>query len=337
VIIGYLLTQTGTPSVEDRLQASRRHLGPRETVVVIAGIIGFTVINSGYIAPHTLWFRIQSPPDKPYYMRTPAGVSFGDRFELLGYTLDTQQVAPNDTFDVMLFWRALEEIDREYRSVVQLVNLSQSEAWAVSQPFFPGGGKTIGYPADRFASEVHRLRVMDTAPSYVGRVLVQMVDSVTGEPLSLSDGSKYLLLEPLIRVRGSNPPARQDLAYTLGDSVDLWCSSVSEADDGYTVDLIWHVRQPVKEDFTVFVHGLDSAGALVVQADGPPLGGDYPTSLWQYGQVIPDRFILAANNSLAEIRIGFYTRETGRLPVTKDGRPVGDFITLPRVEQSCLE
>ncbi len=335
-IVGYLLlTRAGTRSAGDCSHSAHTTLASREAAVVISGVIGFTVINSAYIAPHTLWFRIQSPPDTPYYMRSPVRIPFGDRFELLGYTLDSQEVAAGSTLDVMLFWRALDDIDREYRPVVQLVNLSLTEAWAVSEPFFPGGGKTIGYPVDRFASEVHRLRVIDHAPPYVGRILVRMVDSLTAEPLLLPNGSPHLLLEPLIRVRADNPPAKPALDYTLGNSIDLWCASVSQTDNTYIVDLIWHVRQPVKQDLTVFVHGIDSSGAIVAQADGPPLDGNYPVSLWQHGQILLDRFTLTTDKALVEIRIGLYTLETGRLPVTQGGHSAGDFIALPEAAQSC--
>lgn len=337
VMSGYLFTQAEPTSADRRPVPPSQKLSWREAKAITAGVIGFTVLNSVYIAPHTLWFRLQSPPDAPFYLRSPVNVPFGDRFQLLGYTLDAHDVTAGSSLDITLFWRALTEIDREYRPVVQLVNLSQTEAWAVSQPFFPGGGKTVGYPTKRFASEVHRLRVIETAPPYVGRILVQMVDSLTGEPLLLPDGSAYLLLPPLIRVHSSNPSVKRNLDYVFGDSIALWCASVSRSREEYVIDLVWFVQRAVANDFTVFVHGVDAANTIVSQSDGPPLQGDYPTSLWRPGQLLPDRFTLAANDALANIRIGFYTHELGRLPITQAGHTIGDFVVLPHLEQPCTD
>jgi hypothetical protein len=268
-------------------------------------------------------------------MRSPVNATFGEQFALLGYTLDTEVTAPGGSFDVVLFWRALTNIEREYRPIVQLVNLTQTEAWAVSEPFFPGGGKTIGYPLDRFASEVHRLRVVSTAPPYVGRILVKMIDSRTGEPLLLPDGRDSLLLDPLVRVQGSGAAAARRLDYTLGDAVELWCASVRESDTDITLDLFWHVTQTPASDLTVFVHGVDATGTIITQADGPPLNGNYPASLWLPGQTLADRFMLAPHADLAAIHIGLYT-SAGRLAVTAGGQPAGDTIVLGLAADTCV-
>src|SRR5690606_26200396 len=103
--------------------------------------------------------------------------------------LDQTSVAPGGLFAITLYWQPLREIETNFRPVVQLVNLPLTAAWGASEPFFPGGGHSAGYPPDRFASEVHELRVFEDAPPYVARISVQMVDAATAEPLRLPDGS----------------------------------------------------------------------------------------------------------------------------------------------------
>src|SRR4030095_4644617 len=113
---------------------------------------------------------------------------------------DQDHVAPGDLLSVELFWRPQKVLDREYRPVVQLVNLPVSGGGGVSEPLIPGGGSTAnGYPLDRFASEIHELPVFADAPPYVGHISVQMVDVQTGEPLTLPDSTNRLILPPQIR------------------------------------------------------------------------------------------------------------------------------------------
>ncbi len=311
-------------------------LDSRVGLGVVAGVVGFALVNTLYITPQTLWFRYQSPPDAPVYMQTPVHQSFGDTFELLGYTLGQGSVAPGGLLNVALFWRAERDIDREYRPVVQLVNLTRTEAWAASEPFFPGGGRTIGYPTDRFASEVHSLRVFDRTPPYVARLSVQMLDVGTGEPLRLSDGTDRVLLDPLIRINGNGSASRRSLDFRLGDAIELWCASVAPDGDQLAIKLYWHSSAP-SPDVVAFVHGLDANGDLVEQNDAPLLNGNYPPPLWLPGQNLVDEHTLPFNPDIASVAVGLYMPDDGsRLGVTQGGQPVPDNrIVLPVTEASC--
>ena len=312
---------------------------PAAAVAISAGVVAYALVNTTIIAPGTLWFRQQSPSDAPFYMQQHIGANFGDTFELLGYTLDQHSAAPGGLFSVQLFWRALRDFTgEEYRPVVQLINLKADEAWAVSEPFSPGGGSTtFGYPLDRFASEVHEMRLYDDAPPYMGRVLVKMLNHRTGEFLRLPDGTDGLILEPLVRVNGAGVNAAQRLNYRLGDSVELWCASVSHHENLYQIDLYWHVSATPIATLQTFVHGLGSGGEIVTQQDGETMGGDYPAPYWLPGQTLHDRYTLSADEALAQIAIGLYTPEGARLAVTQNGQPVpDDRVLLPLEEVDCL-
>ncbi|MBI5670389.1 MAG: hypothetical protein HZC41_20540 [Chloroflexi bacterium] len=329
------------PSLTERLfhegegGTPARAFPPRPAALFALAIVAFTLVNSFIITPHTLLFRRQSPPDQPAAMQTPVNVRFGDTFALLGYTLEQTSTAPGGLLPVTLYWRALQPVDKEYRPVVQLVNLSQTAAWAVSEPLFPGGGKTTTYTPDRFASDVHALRLFPDAPPYVGRISVQMVDSGTGDPLRLPDGSDRLLLPPLIRVTGAGAALPPVLNYRFDDAVELACATIQREGDTLTIDLGWRVLQTPAQDVTVFVHGLGANGQPVEQNDSPPLGLDYPASLWQPGQTLLDHHTLLWDDRIQLIAIGLYTPER-RLTVTRDSQPVPDNrVLLALDENSC--
>ncbi|MEO8613094.1 MAG: hypothetical protein ABI690_34700, partial [Chloroflexota bacterium] len=239
--------------------------------------------------------------------------------------------------DVELFWRAEKVLDREYRPVVQLVNLPLSAAWGVSEPLIPGGGSTAkGYPLDRFASEIHEIPVFADAPPYVGHISVQMVDVATGEPLKLPDGTDRLILPPLIRVDGNGAALQQHLNIRFEPGIELWCAGIQPDGDSLSVNLGWHVTAAPVNDLNVFVHGLDANGNMLEQFDGPALGAEYPTSLWLPGQNLRGHYTLPANPSITQIAVGLYPPGGDRLPATSGVQSLdNNQAILPLDSQGC--
>ena len=333
--IAAMLYLTGRSPSPAQSGADKAQLSPRLGAGIGLGAVAFSLVNALIIAPHTLWFRHRSPPDAPVYMQTPVRQPFGDQFELLGFTLPGTTTAPGDLLPITLYWRALQTSEREYRPVVQLVNLTQSQAWAVSEPLFPGGGKTPTYPPDRFASDPHSLRVFNFAPPYMGRISVQMLDAATDEPLRLPDGADRLLLDPLIRVERPTRSLPLALGHRFDDRLELRCATLQRSGGEFIVALGWHVIAALDQDLMTFVHGLDSGGELVAQGDAPPLDGDYPTRFWLPGQNLIAVYRLPDDSALETVAVGLYTPER-RLSVTLDGAAVAnDQVVLPLDEQSC--
>jgi len=99
--------------------------------------------------------------------------------------------------------------------------------------------------------------------------------------------------------------------------------------------LLWEAVGPLSRDLTVFVHLLDAQGQRVAQSDSYPMGGMYPTSRWQTGEVVQDRHTLYLSGDASPGRcrliVGFYDLRTGeRLPVAGAGSDNGDSFGLPQ-------
>jgi hypothetical protein len=123
------------------------------------------------------------------------------------------------------------------------------------------------------------------------------------------------------------------LQYLLGERVELSGYRLPEgrtlSQDGLALTLYWDVLAEMEEGYSVFVHLVGSDGSLLGQGDGPPLGGDYPTSAWAAGEVLADARVVRLNADLeletlpagAYLLVGLYRLEDGvRLPVVdKDG------------------
>jgi len=74
------------------------------------------------------------------------------------------------------------------------------------------------------------------------------------------------------------------------------------------------------QSYTVFTHLLDENGNLRAQQDNPPLMGSHPTSRWQAGELVRDRYTLVlapdAPKGRYTLEVGMYDSYTGqRVPV----------------------
>jgi 4-amino-4-deoxy-L-arabinose transferase-like glycosyltransferase len=87
--------------------------------------------------------------------------------------------------------------------------------------------------------------------------------------------------------------------------------------------LFWHSLAEIPGDYTVFTHLYDQSERLWGQKDGPPIGGSYPTSQWQLGEMLVDKYeiVLDPQAPAGEYRlaVGMYIPAIGeRLSVIGD-------------------
>jgi len=135
------------------------------------------------------------------------------------------------------------------------------------------------------------------------------------------------------------------LTANLGNDIRLLGYTVEDADrprrPGETVNvtLRWQAERRPAQDYTVFVHLLDEREKVWGQQDVAPGGGYAPTSGWQPGQVLDDRygvpFKADAPAGVYRLEIGLYLPATGaRLPLLDDkGAEIGNRILLPTTLQ----
>lgn len=305
-------------------------------LVVIVAVGGVALFNQNILRSWE-WLKRESPPDNPAYMQTVVNANFGDEVMLLGYTLHSNSIGPDAPLRLDLYWRTPDGTTTNYQPLVQLVNLNQNAAWAVSNPLQTAAGETSDFSIERFARDPHTLRLNDAVPSFVGRIAVQLIGP-EGDALPLAGGQDRLLLEPLIPILGSNDVVPTALEYQLGEVAELRCATVQQInDERYQVTLGWQLNAPADSELVVLVHGLDADGEIVTQGDGPPFAGDYPAQHWRAGQALLEVQALPYDPAIEMIAVGLYTRDTvERLPVLDGDIPVQDNrILLSLGEDSC--
>jgi hypothetical protein len=84
----------------------------------------------------------------------------------------------------------------------------------------------------------------------------------------------------------------------------------------FPIELHWQATAPVNEDYHVFIHLLTGAGQIAAQADGQPVLWTRPTSTWQIGETIVDRYGLWIPPEITagayQLAIGLYHPADGR-------------------------
>ncbi len=134
----------------------------------------------------------------------------------------------------------------------------------------------------------------------------------------------------------------QPLRLNLGEEVTLlgyrlWDEEV-KVGEVMRLTLYWEASGEVSKDYKVFVHLMDGAGRLVAQRDSEPVGGSKPTTGWEIGEEIVDRYgILVSEGTLSgsyELVVGMYDPVSGeRLPIVgQGGWVIGDRVSLGTVE-----
>lgn len=108
-----------------------------------------------------------------------------------------------------------------------------------------------------------------------------------------------------------------------------------ESPDKFQIALNWQALQSMDKNYTVTIQLLDQNKNLMAQVDKPPVGGVYPTSVWQPGRPVLDVYHLelpeAVPNGIYQLVVGVYDYQTmQRLPVM--AAPGTDLVTLQQVE-----
>jgi hypothetical protein len=119
--------------------------------------------------------------------------------------------------------------------------------------------------------------------------------------------------------------------------VELVGVTARPTDQGIIVELCWHAKADLVEDYTVFVHYLRD-GQRIAQDDAQPTGGHYPTSRWQVDDLVSDDHFVDLPDSPEpdrdQIVVGLYLPEDGSYLDLLDhaGNPAGMSVTLPLAE-----
>jgi hypothetical protein len=275
------------------------------------------------------------PVAMPAGLQVPSSLTFGDSIRLLGYSYPSAQVQRGQEATITLYWRALRSMSKDYALKLELFSAS-GESFQVQSQTTPGNNNfptSFWKPGDTFA-ETYRLStgLDDPAPtlaSYKITWFAQPPNTVSWNSTQIQAvlqptcdngvkcepkvGALPVRLDSATAKQWENKPAFYHLGQHI-EIVDYQAQTLATAGQDLRVPVVWRTDADNLGDLTTFMHLFSSDGKLVAQVDSPPLHGDYPTSVWGAGEVIPDYYTLPLTSTLSpgtyHLKIGMYDAKT---------------------------
>jgi len=261
----------------------------------------------------------------------PRNLLLGEALELIGYDQEPHSLRPGEELRVTLYWRPRRSLESVYSSYLHLVN---KEGQAIAQSDHQPGG--VYYPTSLWKEgesirDEHTLTIPSTASLGSYRLLAGIyAQEPLGEGLTIGMvGVKRAILT-------SPGEMEHPLGINLGNRVTLLGYDLQHLDGEIILTFYWQARREMGEDYTVFVHLLDGE-EIVAQADSQPQDGDYPTSIWDEGEVVIDKHRLTTGElppGEHDLWAGIYLLETmERLPVIDaQGEKIGEGVNLGTIQ-----
>lgn len=270
----------------------------------------------------------------------PLNANFAGRFLLAGYDLSARTADPGGLFEVTLVWQSLVETNGDFAVFNHLLNAENQTQFGgedrIPQKYY----RTLLWQKGEVVIDRYAVPIRADAPPgmYWLDVGVYPAGNAAAAPLPLVENGKSLPQNSVrlgpVKVGGqparSIPPTQpaQVTDIRFGDVIRLAGYTIEPENDTLQLQLFWDTLATPDADYTVFVHVLDAAGAVVAQNDAPPVNGLYPTGFWAAGEIIFDPHAVSLADVPAGsymIRMGWYNPQTGaRLPVA--GNPEGAVI-----------
>jgi len=269
----------------------------------------------------------------------PAQVDFGAFARLVGYEAHDDDLHPGQVAHLTLYWQVLSQPDADYTVFVHLLGRRGEAAGAIDT--YPGKGSlptsqwrpgmliadTYPVPISQAASAPTRLLVCIGWYDHERHgISVPATDPAGNRVISVG----YLKLTPRLWPK---PPQVGPTANFAG-IIRARSIEIEHRDTSVELGIVWECLQAPHQDLTLFVHLLGSAGDIRSQVDVQPLDGDYPTSLWERGEIIEDHISLPLPRDAAvescSLRLGWYHLADGqRLRLLDNaGTNAGDALDL---------
>lgn len=298
----------------------------------------------GYVRPverADIAFEVaQSRENEPF-------VIFGEDIALTDwYGQDTLLGAGR--YEFSLVWQAHRRIGHEYISSLQIQTQDHQTVVGNDQFITRWLYPTTIWDTDSKALDTHQLELADRLPTGAYRLSLGIYYAsyplITAEshnsPLINNRATIAWLKVPQAQLP-SIPASAHPVDIVFAEQLVLSHVAFAWGDEGHLLaQLYWTslVNRP-DIDATIFVHIVNENGEIVAQSDMRPHEGQYPTFIWDAGEVVRSDHVLTFDQSLYDgaytVRIGLYTFPGPQnLAAVADGQTIADgLVTLGTLAQ----
>jgi len=256
---------------------------------------------------------------------TPLTATFRDDLRLDGYELPAR-VRAGAPWWGQFYLTALAPAEPAYALSLRLEDAA-AETWAqLGGPIWPERGPG-SWPPGVLIRHDHPFTAPAGLPPGNYGVWLRILDA-DDQPLPLDGGGAEVYLGEL--AVDASTDAAQLPDHTAQETrlgpITFLGYRLPEADlrPGHllTIDVFWQARATPERDYRVNLQMMDTAGNLLAETILPPTRPDYPTTLWQPGDVLGGKLALEIPPMATE-------SATLRLKlIDPEGRPVGHPVTL---------
>jgi hypothetical protein len=218
-------------------------------------------------------------------------VEFGEQLALAGWSLHAApDLMPGGTITLTAVWQAQQAPAQTYTAFAHLVD-RDGQGWAGDdhQPY-DGLYPTSAWGAGEMVRDIFVMTVPAGAPPGLYRVEVGWYDPRTQVRLPVGEGSSFRVAVLPVSWEGSGLQATTPLGISFGKVISLEGFAWQLHPAALEVTLGWSAGAYLDRDYTVFLHLVapGGEGEVVAQSDGPPMDGEWPTSLWLPGMTLDD-------------------------------------------------
>ncbi|PWH19971.1 MAG: hypothetical protein DDG58_03890 [Ardenticatenia bacterium] len=267
--------------------------------------------------------------------------------ELVHYELDHSPRWPGESIPITAYWRSHRMMSQPYTIVFYLLDhmarVGGQLNWSLG-----GHYPNVLWAPGEYVSETYLLPVYLQTPPGLYTIQLGLYEYRDGSGgssyswLPVTNGSlqkptdRFYLGQIRVRDVAEDGMPSYSLQATLGDQIQLLGYDLSPSPDvplspGQTLHLAlyWQALRPPEGDYTVFTQLLGPDGQVWGQQDNQPQEGRYPTSQWEIGQTVVDRYLIIVRPDAPQgpyrLLVGMYLLASGqRLPVV-----MSDGIRLP--------
>lgn len=297
-------------------------------------------------------------PLRPTLANWPAlpglNYTWGGELRLAGYRLMPRQVRPGESLNITLYWQNLVDQPQHRDIFLHAVNSRGEGVGQVDGIELSDGHR---WRAGKLTPTHHIMQLGDTLGPGPYLLRLGLFNGRTGARLPVLNATgdylgNQVLFGLFYIVDDNRDPTRPDtpVTATLGRQIQLTGYSLATGSGrvlrreqtGNTLlrlKTYWQAVRPVNGDYTIFVQLLNSRNEFVAGFDTPPLNGNYPTSIWQPGEVVAQEIELAvpaaATPGNYRLVTGMYNFQTGqRQPAAgEQGQPLPDgMVPLARLQ-----
>ena len=302
-------------------------------LVGLAAWLPYGVVAPEYI-PKPLLTEAELPPDLARLDHI-----YQDDMKLIGVKVGVAQVRPGQRVPVTAYWQALRPMETNYSVFVHLIGRNYTNAGQMNS--YPGLGlrPTRTLQPGQIVADTYPVLVNggSQAPT---RLLVNIglfdfkEAGRPGIPPRAPDGSPASSTAGQLKLIPHHWPARPDRppVAEFADHIHLLDYTFNNCQTPTaTCELVlkWLALDRPAGDYTVFIQLWDHQ-EFMAGFDAPPLANDYPTRLWEAGEVILDPHSL----DLTAMPVGDYQVWLGLYDFASGARLAVAAATAPRLDNA---